>query len=97
MTKQKKWFKRIGLALLALVLVLAAALAGYVGWLQSGYYRIPDGETMEITTPQLEPLAPGQEYTALTYNIGVGAYGPDFSFFMDTTNSCIHGREVSMG
>ena len=26
MTKQKKWFKRIGLALLALVLVLAAAL-----------------------------------------------------------------------
>ena len=84
MTKQKKWFKRIGLALLALVLVLAAALAGYVGWLQSGYYRIPDGETLEITTPQLEPLAPGQEYTALTYNIGFGAYGPDYSFFMDT-------------
>lgn len=84
MTKRKKWFKRIGLALLALVLVLAAALAGYVGWLQSGYYRIPDGETLEITTPQLEPLAPGQEYTALTYNIGFGAYGPDYSFFMDT-------------
>ena len=67
MTKQKKWFKRIGLALLALMLVLAVALAGYVGWLQSGYYRIPDGETMEITTPQLEPLAPGQEYTCLLY------------------------------
>lgn len=28
-------------------------------------------------------LTVGTEYTALTYNIGFGAYTPDFSFFMD--------------
>lgn len=28
-------------------------------------------------------LTTGQEYSALTYNLGFGAYTPDFSFFMD--------------
>ena len=31
----------------------------------------------------MDALAIGTEYTALTYNIGFGAYTPDFSFFMD--------------
>lgn len=84
MTKQKKWLKRILLALLALVLLVVLALAGYVAYLQTGYYRIPDGEALTVEMPQLEPLVPGRDYTALTYNIGFGAYGPDYSFFMDT-------------
>ena len=84
MTKQKKWFKRIGLALLALVLVLAAALAGYAGWPQSGYYRIPDGETMEITTPQLGRWPPGRNTPPSPITSALGPTGPDYSFFMDT-------------
>ena len=84
MTKQRRWFKRIGLALLALVLALVLAVGGYVLYLQTGYYRIPDGAVLTVENPQTGQLAPGQDYTALTYNIGFGAYGPDYSFFMDT-------------
>ena len=67
-----------------LVLALVLAVGGYVLYLQTGYYRIPDGEVLAVENPQAGQLAPGQDYTALTYNIGFGAYGPDYSFFMDT-------------
>lgn len=39
----------------------------------------PDTVTAQYNTV----LTTGQEYSALTYNIGFGAYTPDFSFFMD--------------
>lgn len=32
---------------------------------------------------QTRNLQQKKEYSALTYNIGFGAYTPDFSFFMD--------------
>ena len=37
----------------------------------------------------MDALAIGTEYTALTYNIGFGAYTPDFSFFMDGGESLL--------
>ena len=54
----------------------------------------PDaGEDLEGLTSGARPasasalynssLTTGQEYSALTYNLGFGAYTPDFSFFMD--------------
>ena len=84
MTKQRRWLRRIGLALAVLLVLLAAVVGGYILYLQTGYYRIPDNEPLELYTPQLKLLETGQDYTALTYNIGFGAYGPDYSFFMDT-------------
>ncbi len=35
------------------------------------------------TTDSYDMLTTDQKYSALTYNIGFGAYTPDFSFFMD--------------
>ena len=66
-----------------LILVLLAAVI-YVLYMQHQYYRIPDGEKLEVEQPQDMVLKTDEEYTALSYNIGFGAYGPDYSFFMDS-------------
>ena len=74
-------------AALALAVVLGALVllfAGYVGYLQLQYYRIEDNLALEVASAPAETLAAGGEYTAVTCNLGFGAYGPDYSFFMDT-------------
>lgn len=76
--------KRV-LVTLGVVLGLAVlALAGYVGYLQVQYYRIPDETVLEVARPQESLLALDTPYTAVSCNMGFGAYGPDYSFFMDT-------------
>lgn len=59
-------------------------VAGYVVYMQVNYYRIGDHAALETENNQKQTLVTGREYTAVTYNIGFGAYGPDYSFFMDT-------------
>ena len=69
----------------ALVLVVAA----YVIYLLVTYHRIEDNQVLDVTAPageadaEADMLKLGEEYTAVTYNIGFGAYTPEFSFFMD--------------
>jgi endonuclease/exonuclease/phosphatase family metal-dependent hydrolase len=52
--------------------------------MQLQYERIADNTVLETTNPSEDTLQTGVPYTALTYNIGFGAYNHDFSFFMDT-------------
>lgn len=80
----KKVLKRIGIALAALLLVLVLAVGGYVGYMQWQYYRIDDGQPLTVERAPGAALRADGAYTAVTYNIGFGAYGPDYSFFMDT-------------
>ena len=52
------------------------------------YHRIADNLPLTVEQPakkgaDVDALAIGTEYTALTYNIGFGAYTPDFSFLRD--------------
>ncbi|MEM5767540.1 MAG: endonuclease, partial [Bacillota bacterium] len=78
-------------ALLALVLLL---VIGYVVYMQLTYYRIADNTALTVENPQAEELARGVAYTAVTYNIGFGAYNHDFSFFMDN-GTMLDGTPVS--
>ncbi|MDO5601854.1 MAG: endonuclease/exonuclease/phosphatase family protein [Oscillospiraceae bacterium] len=80
----KKVLKRIGIVLLSLLVLLLLVVGGYVVYMQSQYYRIPDHEVLEIETPAAGRLMMDTAYTALTYNVGFGAYGPEYTFFMDT-------------
>lgn len=82
--KKHKGARRVLIALGILLLALVLAVGGYVGYMQWQYYRIPDHTALEVQDPAAGALSAGTEYTALTYNIGFGAYGPDYSFFMDT-------------
>lgn len=83
-TKAKKVIKITGIILLSLVIVLAA----YIIYLYASYHRIPDNQELQVeeisqNTEAGNELTTEKNYSALTYNIGFGAYTPDFSFFMD--------------
>lgn len=80
----KKVLRRAALALAIVLGALVLLFAGYVGYLQLQYYRIEDNLALEVASAPAETLAAGEEYTAVTCNLGFGAYGPDYSFFMDT-------------
>ena len=83
-TKVKKVLKVIGIIILAIVAILAA----YIIYLYASYHRIEDNKELQVetiadNTSAGDTLTAGEKYSALTYNIGFGAYTPDFSFFMD--------------
>ena len=82
----KKILKRTGI----LVILLFIALLGYVVYVFAAYDRLPDKLTMEVKRNGGSSHFEGREeystqrpYFIMTYNIGFGAYRPDFSFFMD--------------
>lgn len=100
----KKHVLRVLKVLLGMVVAVALIFGGYVLYLQLNYYRISDNAavTNEGASPTTTHIEVGKEYTASTYNIGFGAYTPDYTFFMDegimadgTRTKGEHGRAVS--
>ena len=100
----KKHVLRVLKVLLGMVVAIALIFGGYVLYLQLNYYRISDNTavTNEGASPSTTHIEVGKEYTASTYNIGFGAYTPDYTFFMDegimadgTRTKGEHGRAVS--
>lgn len=81
----KKALVGIG-ALLAAMLVAAGAYAAYV---IGASYRLDDSLVLDIDEPEagsealLAEVPAGTELVIVTANLGFGAYGPDFDFFMD--------------
>ena len=79
MKVKRKWW-RIPVILLLAVLVV---VAGYVAYVLLTYSRIDDNLSLEVEGSAQDVAQTGQEYTIVSYNIGFGAYTPDFTFFMD--------------
>lgn len=69
----------LGIVLLALVLVVG----GYVAYLMLTYNRIADNVEVTVENNPTTMLKAGTEYSAATFNIGFGAYTPDYTFFLD--------------
>lgn len=83
--KSNKFYISIILKLvLGILLLCLVCIAGYVIYMQANYYRIEDHAPLEAENNQEKALKLEEMYTAVTYNIGFGAYGPEYSFFMDT-------------
>lgn len=81
---KKKNGKRIGVIVLGIAAGMLLLLAGYITYVMISYYRIEDNQILDITgTAETETMKLNTEYTAVTYNIGFGAYTPDYTFFMD--------------
>ena len=74
----KKPLKIILLVLAALVLLVV----GYLAYVLIDYHRLGDMD-LEVDRQVLQPAETGREYHLLSYNIGFGAYEPDYGFFMD--------------
>ena len=78
--KKRRWWL---LPLIAVTLVLIVAVS-YIAYVFLTYNRIEDNVPIAPEgTAKSEAVKLDKEYTALTYNVGFGAYTPDFSFFMD--------------
>lgn len=90
--------KKIIQTLLALILLVVLVVGGYVAYVFLSYHRIPDNQPVDIvagaeTNPEDAPKL-GEEYKITCYNIGFGAYLPDYTFFMDGgTESRAKSRE----
>lgn len=82
----KHIFKLIFKILGALLGVFVLVVGIYVGYVCIQYYRIEDAQTLTIHHPtsSLKKVSLQTEYQITTYNIGFGAYSPDFDFFMDS-------------
>lgn len=74
--------------IIIILVVIVATLGVYAGYLLLGFHRLPDNLTLEVNTSgdgldENFAVKTGETYRIMTYNIGFGAYVPEFSFFMD--------------
>lgn len=77
--KKLKWWK-IPLFAVLLLLIIAAS---YVAYVFLSYSRIEDNVSLPTAGNASQAASVGTEYTAVSYNVGFGAYTPEFTFFMD--------------
>ena len=68
----KKVLKTIGVLLGFIV----AIVLGYIIYLYASYHRIEDNKSLSVEshTETKQILTTGKQYSAITYNIGFGAY-----------------------
>lgn len=94
--KMPIWIQVILGVLGALLLVVV----GYLLYLLISYHRLPDNVKLVVNSPKQESeLTKAQadtEYSIVTYNVGFGAYTPDFSFFMDGGESSVAKSKESV-
>lgn len=79
----KKIVKITAIVLASLIGAAVLMVGGYVGYVAAQYYRIEDGLSLEILGGGAT-VGAGEVLSVTTYNLGFGAYSPEYSFFMDT-------------
>ena len=75
--------RRLLRALLILLLVLLLVVGGYAAYVFIDYHRLPDSLPLEVQGSETASAPVDADLTLLTFNIGFGAYEPDYGFFMD--------------
>ena len=80
--------------MLSLIAAMALLIVGYVIYVIAQYYRIEDNYRLKVTGSITEQVELDRSYTVLSYNLGFGAYSPEYSFFMDT-GVMNDGREIT--
>ena len=77
--KVRWWLIPVGIVALLIVTVV-----GYVLYVVTSYGRIEDKLSLDVDGKSKNTaFILDKEYTAVLYNIGFGAYTPDYTFFMD--------------
>ena len=88
----KSILKSVGIVLAAVLLIVV----GYVIYVFVTYKRLPDMQTLEVQQVTTQQAKSGETYGIVTYNLGFGAYLPDFSFFMDGGESSVAKSKESV-
>ena len=87
--------KKIWKIPLGILAGLAIIVVVYLAYIMISYNRIEDNLPLDSQGKALHEMAKTDtEYTAITYNLGFGAYTQDFTFFMDGgTQSWANSKE----
>lgn len=81
----KKGIKITLITIISIVGLFVVVVGSYVGYVFFQYNRIDDVFTLKVNSKASEKtVMVGQTYNIATYNIGFGAYSPDFDFFLDS-------------
>ena len=87
MKEEHKKKKRIGKIILTtcaiVILVPILTVLSYVSYVVFSYHRIGNMTLDVRKDAKKEKVKIGEELSLTTYNIGFGAYSPDYTFFMD--------------
>ncbi len=75
--------KKLIKTLITFITIILLAVVIYVVYVFVQYYRLDDNLVLEIDNNQNEIIDLDMTYSVITYNIGFGAYTPEYSFFMD--------------
>ena len=74
--------KKVLKVALCVLLALVVLAGGYFAYVMISYHRIGDQE-LTVRSDTDEKIAAETDYTLVSWNIGFGAYEPDYGFFMD--------------
>ena len=96
--------KKVIKAILAVLIIIIIVVLVYVAYVFISYNRIDDNKKLKINEPKVksenisDKVNTNVEYTIGTYNVGFGAYLPDYSFFMDggKYSRCYRRKAVPM-
>ncbi len=77
--KMKKILKILGIILAAVLIIVGT----YVAYVLISYHRLADNIALKVDNGTNAVMSLDKTYSITTYNIGFGAYSPDYSFFMD--------------
>ncbi len=75
--------KKVLKIVIVVVIALIILVGGYAAYYLLSYGRIDDNLNLSVVNSQTEKAKIGVEYKVASYNVGFGAYLPDFGFFMD--------------
>ena len=90
----KRAVKITAIVIASLIGLAILIVGGYLIYVVAQYYRIADNLSLEISgTAEREKVSKDTVYSISTYNLGFGAYSPEYSFFMDT-GTMKNGKEV---
>ncbi|SMC48298.1 Metal-dependent hydrolase, endonuclease/exonuclease/phosphatase family [Oscillospiraceae bacterium] len=80
-----KALKKILKVLLITIISFVVLFGIYFVYVLLAYYRLDDNLALDVvtTTDSFKVCTTGEEYTIGSYNIGFGAYTPEYSFFMN--------------
>ena len=81
MKKQK--MRKIVNVILCILGVLVLIVGAYVAYVFIDFHRLPDKMTLEAKDGVSGAAEAGTPYKLISFNIGFGAYEPDYGFFMD--------------
>lgn len=79
----KRIVKYVAITLASVIGLVLLIVLGYAVYVAVQYYRIEDNLALTTSQNAEQKVALGQEYSVVSYNVGFGAYSPQYSFFMD--------------